>query len=80
MGGAIAIKALLKAPTEWDGIVLVAPMCKVTIPLFTTIIYMYPNLSYGLDMRCLFVDLESCVLFLFRQFDEIIDHIVTYIG
>lgn len=29
MGGAIAIKALLKAPREWDGIVLVAPMCKV---------------------------------------------------
>ncbi|XP_073049985.1 caffeoylshikimate esterase-like isoform X2 [Primulina eburnea] len=30
MGGAIAIKALLKAPKEWDGIVLVAPMCKIS--------------------------------------------------
>ncbi|KAF3670644.1 hypothetical protein FXO38_06979 [Capsicum annuum] len=26
--GAIALKALLKEPREWDGIVLVAPMCK----------------------------------------------------
>lgn len=32
MGGAIALKALLKKPKEWDGIVLVAPMCKVTSP------------------------------------------------
>ncbi|GFP84658.1 caffeoylshikimate esterase [Phtheirospermum japonicum] len=30
MGGAIALKALLKAPSEWDGIVLVAPMCKIS--------------------------------------------------
>lgn len=30
MGGAIALKALLKAPYEWDGIVLVAPMCKIS--------------------------------------------------
>ncbi|KAH6763028.1 alpha/beta-Hydrolases superfamily protein [Perilla frutescens var. hirtella] len=30
MGGAIALKALLKAPNEWDGIVLVAPMCKIS--------------------------------------------------
>ena len=29
MGGAIALKALLKDPNEWDGIILVAPMCKV---------------------------------------------------
>ncbi|CAI9096187.1 OLC1v1032272C1 [Oldenlandia corymbosa var. corymbosa] len=29
MGGAIALKALLKDPNEWDGIVLVAPMCKI---------------------------------------------------
>ncbi|KAL3644664.1 hypothetical protein CASFOL_009844 [Castilleja foliolosa] len=29
MGGAIALKALLKAQSEWDGIVLVAPMCKI---------------------------------------------------
>lgn len=31
MGGAVAIKALLKEPKKWDGLVLVAPMCKVTI-------------------------------------------------
>ncbi|KAL6577666.1 hypothetical protein OROMI_009994 [Orobanche minor] len=30
MGGAIALEALLKAPSEWDGIVLVAPMCKIS--------------------------------------------------
>ncbi|OIT31967.1 PREDICTED: caffeoylshikimate esterase-like [Nicotiana attenuata] len=29
MGGAIALKALLKEPRQWDGIVLVAPMCKI---------------------------------------------------
>ncbi|XP_027097822.1 caffeoylshikimate esterase-like isoform X1 [Coffea arabica] len=29
MGGAIALKALLKDPNEWDGIILVAPMCKI---------------------------------------------------
>ncbi|KAJ8548298.1 hypothetical protein K7X08_030767 [Anisodus acutangulus] len=29
MGGAISLKALLKEPREWDGIVLVAPMCKI---------------------------------------------------
>lgn len=31
MGGAVAIKALLKEPEEWDGLVLVAPVCKVAI-------------------------------------------------
>ncbi|KAL0326993.1 UNVERIFIED_CONTAM: Caffeoylshikimate esterase [Sesamum angustifolium] len=30
MGGAVALKALLKTPNEWDGIVLVAPMCKIS--------------------------------------------------
>ncbi|KAL5726121.1 acylglycerol lipase [Ranunculus cassubicifolius] len=29
MGGAVAIKAHLKRPTEWDGVILVAPMCKI---------------------------------------------------
>ncbi|KAL1803354.1 hypothetical protein ACET3Z_032001 [Daucus carota] len=29
MGGAVAIKALLKEPQQWDGLVLVAPMCKI---------------------------------------------------
>lgn len=29
MGGAIALKALLKEPRQWDGVVLVAPMCKI---------------------------------------------------
>ncbi|KAM7464332.1 hypothetical protein LguiA_032453 [Lonicera macranthoides] len=30
MGGAVALKVHLKEPREWDGIVLVSPMCKVT--------------------------------------------------
>ncbi|MCL7024647.1 hypothetical protein MKW94_020104 [Papaver nudicaule] len=29
MGGAVAIKAHLKQPNAWDGVVLVAPMCKI---------------------------------------------------
>ncbi|KAL3501724.1 hypothetical protein ACH5RR_036173 [Cinchona calisaya] len=29
MGGAVALKSLLKDPNEWDGIMLVAPMCKI---------------------------------------------------
>ncbi|XAR52414.1 2-acylglycerol O-acyltransferase [Bertholletia excelsa] len=29
MGGAVALKAHLKEPREWDGVVLVAPMCKI---------------------------------------------------
>ncbi|GMP83320.1 hypothetical protein CsSME_00037276 [Camellia sinensis var. sinensis] len=28
MGGAVALKVHLKEPREWDGVVLVAPMCK----------------------------------------------------
>ncbi|CAJ2630720.1 unnamed protein product [Trifolium pratense] len=28
MGGAIALKAHLKQPNDWDGVILVAPMCK----------------------------------------------------
>lgn len=30
MGGAVALKAILKDQQQWDGIVLVAPMCKRT--------------------------------------------------
>ncbi|KAL6845268.1 hypothetical protein ACP4OV_024763 [Aristida adscensionis] len=29
MGGAVALKVHLKQPTEWDGVLLVAPMCKI---------------------------------------------------
>lgn len=29
MGGAITLKVHLKEPNNWDGVVLVAPMCKV---------------------------------------------------
>ncbi|KAK1298053.1 hypothetical protein QJS10_CPB14g00347 [Acorus calamus] len=29
MGGAVALKVHLKQPRDWDGIVLVAPMCKI---------------------------------------------------
>ncbi|RHN82421.1 putative 2-acylglycerol O-acyltransferase [Medicago truncatula] len=30
MGGAIALKAHLKEPNVWDGVILVAPMCKIS--------------------------------------------------
>jgi len=30
MGGAIALKVHLKEPNTWDGVILVAPMCKVS--------------------------------------------------
>lgn len=46
MGGAIALKALLKEPREWDGIVLVAPMCKIAedmtppVPLQKVLIFL----------------------------------------
>jgi caffeoylshikimate esterase len=29
MGGAVALKIHLKQEKEWDGVLLVAPMCKV---------------------------------------------------
>lgn len=29
MGGAVALKANLKEPHQWDGLILVAPMCKI---------------------------------------------------
>ncbi|CAA3021929.1 caffeoylshikimate esterase [Olea europaea subsp. europaea] len=46
MGGAIALKALLKEPRQWDGIVLVAPMCKIAedmappVPLQEVLIFL----------------------------------------
>lgn len=33
MGGAVTLKAHLREPHEWDGVILVAPMCKVS-PFF----------------------------------------------
>lgn len=30
MGGAVALKVHLKRPDDWDGVLLVAPMCKVS--------------------------------------------------
>lgn len=30
MGGAVALQVHLKQPSKWDGLVLVAPMCKVS--------------------------------------------------
>ncbi|KAL0408868.1 UNVERIFIED_CONTAM: Caffeoylshikimate esterase [Sesamum radiatum] len=46
MGGAVALKALLNTPNEWDGIVLVAPMCKISeemtppVPLQKVLIFL----------------------------------------
>ena len=30
MGGAVALRTHLKEPDEWDGMILVAPMCRVS--------------------------------------------------
>lgn len=30
MGGAVTLKIHLKEPSKWDGVILVAPMCKVS--------------------------------------------------
>ncbi|CAN0876235.1 Caffeoylshikimate esterase [Linum grandiflorum] len=30
MGGAVTLKAHLKEPSEWDGVILVAPMCRIS--------------------------------------------------
>ena len=30
MGGAVTLKVHLKEPRGWDGVILVAPMCKVS--------------------------------------------------
>ncbi|KAI3768385.1 hypothetical protein L2E82_19017 [Cichorium intybus] len=34
MGGAVALKVHLKEKSEWDGVVLVAAMCKVKFPFY----------------------------------------------
>ncbi|KAH0466404.1 hypothetical protein IEQ34_003642 [Dendrobium chrysotoxum] len=56
MGGAVALKVHLKQPKEWDGVLLVAPMCKiaedVTPP--ASILYALSLLSYILPEAKLF--------------------------
>lgn len=42
MGGAVALKVHLKEPREWDGVVLVSPMCKVTPSSLLTDAYSTP--------------------------------------
>lgn len=37
MGGAVALKVHLKEPHGWDGVILVAPMCKVSPSLLPTV-------------------------------------------
>lgn len=43
MGGAVALKVHFKQPNEWNGAVLIAPMCKVV----------YQCRSVGLYKLCL---------------------------
>jgi alpha-beta hydrolase superfamily lysophospholipase len=38
MGGAVALKVHFKQPNEWNGAILVAPMCKVVLS-FRNVIY-----------------------------------------
>lgn len=37
MGGAVSLKVHLREPDDWDGMILVAPMCKVS-SFFCTLI------------------------------------------
>lgn len=56
MGGAVALKANLKAPQDWDGVVLVAPMCKVSqcsswrwifeVPAFFALVFLVLELIF----------------------------------
>lgn len=52
MGGAIALKVHLKEPNTWDGVILVAPMCKVStflcvaVDVTDFIIIIFMSLSY----------------------------------
>ncbi|KAG0459711.1 hypothetical protein HPP92_022839 [Vanilla planifolia] len=52
MGGAVALKVHLKQPKEWDGVLLVAPMCKIAedvtppaaiLKAFTLLSYILPE-------------------------------------
>jgi len=37
MGGAVSLKVHLREPNNWDGMILVAPMCKVSSCFCTSI-------------------------------------------
>lgn len=37
MGGAVVLKVHFKQPNEWNGAILVAPMCKVVLSLWNVI-------------------------------------------
>jgi acylglycerol lipase len=37
MGGAVALKVHFKQPNEWNGAILVAPMCKVVLSLWNVV-------------------------------------------
>lgn len=41
MGGAVTLKAHLKEPSGWDGVILVAPMCKVIPSLCLLYLLLY---------------------------------------
>lgn len=41
MGGAVTLKAHLKEPSGWDGVILVAPMCKVIPSLHLLYLWSY---------------------------------------
>lgn len=64
MGGAIALKALLKEPRQWDGVVLVAPMCKVILSLarLTNFLY-YRHLQAPLSqfVEHIYCELNQCI-------------------
>lgn len=56
MGGAVALKVHLKQPKEWDGVLLVAPMCKIAADVTPPgpVLNMLNLLSYVLPEAKLF--------------------------
>ncbi|CAJ2648429.1 unnamed protein product [Trifolium pratense] len=59
MGGAVSLKVHLKEPNNWDGVVLVAPMCKA---VYNVICYEdNPRLSTGMELLRITKEIESKV-------------------
>ncbi|KAL2324093.1 hypothetical protein Fmac_023151 [Flemingia macrophylla] len=64
MGGAIALKVHLKEPNNWDGVILVAPMCKIAEGMLpsTTVLKVLNLLSKVMPKAKLFPHKDLSVL------------------
>uniref|UniRef100_A0A7N0U1W4 Serine aminopeptidase S33 domain-containing protein n=2 Tax=Kalanchoe fedtschenkoi TaxID=63787 RepID=A0A7N0U1W4_KALFE len=64
MGGAVAIKSHLKQPNAWDGVILVAPMCKIADDIV-------PSEPVLKAMTCLSKVLPRAKLFPTKDLDDL---------